>query len=155
VRARATLTEQEEEARLEELKQIIVDTEGGPQSTRMNLALLVLESGGRAYVEQLAEQQLPVPGEEMMGTALLSDATPDPSTETVAKELTQLPLADLLSLAKEVLKAPEDIKYVQEAASPKADLTEVKQKAPIAYYVIARTNAETAQKALARRKVPT
>jgi hypothetical protein len=154
VQARATLTTEEEEARLGELKTIISDADGGPQSTRMNLALLILDIGGRSYVERLSEQPSRMPGQESEGAALLSEATPDAPTEALAKELTQLPLDDLVSLAKDVLKAPEDVEYVEEAAMPKPGMNEVRQKAPIAYYVVSRTSAETAQKALDKRRPP-
>jgi hypothetical protein len=141
-------------ARLEELKGIITDTDGGPQSTRMNLSLLILELGGRSFVERLAEKPAEAPGQETMGAALLSEATPDPSTEAAAKELTQLPLDDLVSLAKDVLKTPEDVDYVEEAATPKPGLNEIKLKAPIAYFVVSRTGTAAAQKALAKRRLP-
>ena len=150
VRARATLTEEEEAALQEELKKLIADTEGGPQSVRMNLALKILELGGQQYVDRLVTRPY-IPGAEMTATPLLDAATPDTSTESVAKRLTQLPLNDLVSLAKDLLKAPEDQSYIEQTAASKPGLSEVKQKAPIAYYVVSRASPQTAQEALDKR----
>ncbi len=150
VQARATLTAQEEAARLDELKQIIADTEGGPQATRMGLALLILELGGKSYVDRLVAERPGAPAAPAATAlaTLLPGATPDNSTEAVAKRLTDLPFAELVALAKEVLKSPEDEAYVQQAAAASADLSEVKRKAPIAYYIISKAGIEAAEQAL-------
>jgi len=152
LKARATLTTEEAAARTEELKNIINDSEGGPQSTKMNLALLILELGGRSYVDRLIkEADKPAASGQSVTAALLSDTTADVSTEAVAKQLTQLPLPQLVGLAKDLLKAPEDQAYIDKTATPSATLSEVKLKAPIAYYVISKAGAQVALQALNAR----
>lgn len=151
LKARATLTTEESSARIEELKNIINDTEGGPQSTKMNLALLILEIGGRAYVDRLVkEADQPNAKGQSVTAALLRDSAADVSTESVAKQLTQLTLPQLVSLSKDLLKAPEDQEYIDKAAdSP--NLSDVKTKAPIAYYVVSKVGPQVAQQTLDAR----
>lgn len=152
LKARATLTNEESTARTEELKAIINDKEGGPQSTKMNLALLILELGGRAYVDRLVkEADKPAPPGRSVTAALLPDEAADPSTESVAKQLTQLPLTELTNFAKDLLKSPEDQTYIDQSAKPSPSLSEVQVKAPIAYYVTSKVGPQAAQKALNAR----
>jgi hypothetical protein len=142
LKARATLTPEEETAKLEELQQII-DPKVPPEVARMNLGLLILELGGVAYVDLLVRAR------EMAPAAAAGGA--EPSTASLVKRLTELPLDDLVALALEVLKSPEDEAWIKRAAAPAPGITPVRQKAPIAYYLVENAGVEAVSEALAKR----
>jgi hypothetical protein len=139
--ARATLTKEEEAAKLAELQQII-DPKVPPEVARMNLGLLILELGGVAYVVLLVGARAMAPEAAGGGGEL--------STDAIVKRLVDLPLPELLTLAESVLPSREDQEWVKKAAAPAPGLTEIRQKAPIAYYLAEHVGPEEINRALAQ-----
>lgn len=127
IKARATLTKAEEEARLADLAQI-VDPKVPPELARMNLGLLILELGGVAYVDLLVGAKESVPG--------MAETSRAGGDEALAKKLVELSLDNLVQLALRVLQQPNDQAWVKAAAQPAPGLSAAQQKAPIAYYVV-------------------
>ncbi|MGH2521971.1 MAG: hypothetical protein ACRDH2_05650, partial [Anaerolineales bacterium] len=136
--ARATLTKEEEAAKLEEMRQTI-DPKVPPELARLNLGLLILELGGVAYVDSLTSVREGIPPPAMAGGA-------EASSEAVVKKLRDLPLGDLKQQALAALSAPEDRDRVKSLAEPIPGLPEVTQKASIASYLVDRIGVDAAQK---------
>ncbi len=154
IKARATLTTDEEQAKLEELQQTI-DPKVPPEVARMNLGLLILELGGVAFVDLLVGARgapMPAPPLESVARgeaapAASASAPPPPadtSTDAVVKKLVEMPLADLVAFGNSLLEAQADRDWIEKAAQPAAGISELKQKAPIAFYVVSRVGAEAA-----------
>jgi hypothetical protein len=135
--ARATLTPEQEAARLEELKRAI-DPKVPPELARLNLGLLVLELGGVAYVDLLAQARLPVDSSHGGGDA--------PQPEAVVKQLTERPLPQLKQAALGVLKTDEEKDRVAALAAPVPGIPEITQRASIARYLVDRLGAESASR---------
>ena len=160
IKARATLAADEEKAKLEELQQTI-DPKVPPEVARMNLGLLILEVGGVAFVDLLVgtrEAAVPAPTPESIArgeAAPAASAPPLPaeaSADAVVKKLVELPLADLVAFGNSLLESPTDRDWIEKAAAPTAGITELKQKAPIAYYIVSRVGAEAAARELAKKE---
>jgi hypothetical protein len=128
--ARATLTTEEEKARLQEL-----DTLFNPKApasfARTSMALMILENGGQAYVDLLLNQ--PEAGV----------AKPTTSEVVVKRLVEKYTLEQLVALALRLLTAPSEQTWVQEAAKPAAGVSEASQKATIAHFLVQRVGAET------------
>lgn len=159
IKARATFTKAEEETKLSELQQKI-DPKFPIEAARTEIGLLILEVGGLAYVDLLVEarRDAPVPvaaavAEASRGAAAPAAATAAlaggaPDSESVVKKLVEMPLDDLVSFGVSLLNASEDQDWVKKAAQPQGNITEVKQKAPIAYYLVSRLGVEAIVRAL-------
>lgn len=156
VKARATLTPVEERERLEDLQQTI-DPKVPPELARMNLGLFILEVGGLAYVDLLVRARTAPEPEmnEAAGTATADIAQAEPaadnSPDAVAKRLIELPLTELVDLGLALCRTEDDHLWIKQASAPAPGLSELRQKAPIAYYIISRVGAEAAARALASR----
>jgi hypothetical protein len=133
--ARATLSAEQEAARLEELARAI-DSKVPPELARLNLGLLILELGGVAYVDLLAQARPPLP--EARGG---SEA---PQPDAVIKRLADQSLPELKQLALGALKTPEEKARVEALAEPAPGLPEITQRASIARFLVDRLGAETA-----------
>lgn len=131
--ARATLTPEQQTARLEELKQA-VDPKVPPELARLNLGLLILELGGVAYIDLLAQTRAQADDSRGGGD------TPQP--DAVIKRLTDLPLDQLKATAVANLNTAEEKARVESLAEPVPGLPEVTQRASIARYLVDRLGAE-------------
>ena len=67
------------------------------------------------------------------------------------KKLVEMPLDDLVSFGVSLLNASDDQDWVKKAAQPQGNITEVKQKAPIAYYLVSRLGVDAIVRALQNR----
>jgi len=137
--ARATLTPEQQTARLEELKQA-VDPKVPPELARLNLGLLILELGGVAYIDLLAQARARAQADDSRG----GGDTPLP--DAVIKRLADLPLAQLKQAALANLKTPEEKARVESLAEPVPGLPEVTQRASIARYLVDRLGADSASR---------
>ncbi|MEK7787436.1 MAG: hypothetical protein AAB658_18700, partial [Chloroflexota bacterium] len=149
LKTRTNLALEEEDARLKDLQELI-DPQVPPEVARINLGLFVLELGGVGYVNLLVRAKARKETSSIASAAapIPSAASADSPTETAVKKLVELPLAELEKLALDLLKSPDDQGWVQQAAEPAPGISEVRQKAPIAYYIVAHTGVETALQAL-------
>ena len=152
-KARATLSKEEEEAKLAELEKII-DPKVPPEVARMELGLLILELGGVAYVDLLVRARDLAPASRAGGAEAPGEAAAKkpPSTDTLVKKLVELPLEELVTVSQDVLKSHEDDEWIKQAASPAQGITAVRQKAPIAYYLVEHAGAEAVAEVLAKRE---
>lgn len=133
--ARATLTPEEEAAKLDDLQKAI-DPKLPADLARLNLGLLILELGGVSYVDLLTRAKA-------MGAAPAGGEAA--SVDAVVKELRELPLADLETLALGALTAPEDQARVKSLSEPAPGIPEVTQRASVARLLVDRVGAKTAQ----------
>jgi hypothetical protein len=133
--ARATLTVEEEQARLAELDRLI-DPKAPANFARTSMALLVLENGGQAYVDLLLSQPMAkAPGE----------VTP----ESVARRLIEkYTLKELIDFGLSLQASEEVHNWVKQAAEPAPDVNEANQKAAIAYFLVQHVGAEAVLKEL-------
>lgn len=152
LKTRTNLALEEEEVRLKDLQELI-DPQVPPEVARINLGLFVLELGGVGYVYLLIQVKAQKETSPMASAAapIPSAASADSPAETVVKKLVELPLADLEKLALDLLKSPDEQGWVKQAAEPASGISEVRQKAPIAYYVVSRVGEEAASQALKNR----
>jgi len=141
LKARATLTDEEETAKLDELQKAI-DPKLPADLARLNLGLLILELGGVSYVDLLARSKA-------MPAATAGGA--EVSVDAVVKELRARPLADLQALALEALPSPEDQARVKALCEPVPGIPEVTQRASVARYLVDRVGAAKAQELAARK----
>ncbi len=133
--ARATLTPEEEAAKLEELQKAI-DPKLSADLARLNLGLLILELGGVSYVDLLTRAK-------GMGAAAAAGGV-EVSVDAVVKELRALPLADLQTVALQALTAPEDQEKVKALSEPVPGIPDVTQRASVARYLVDRIGPEAA-----------
>ena len=159
IKARATFTKAEEEAKLSELQQKI-DPKFPIEAARTEIGLLILEVGGIAYVDLLVEARresaTPVAtavaeasrGAAAPAAAATASAGGVTDSESVVKKLVEMPLDDLASFGVNLLKASEDQDWVKKAAQPQGNITEVQQKAPIAYFLVSRLGGDSIMRAL-------
>ena len=149
LKTRTNLTLDEEEVRLKDLQELI-DPKVPPEVARINLGLFVLELGGVGYVDLL------VRAKARKETSPIASAAPplpaDTSTDAVVKKLVELPLADLVTFGKSLLQSQEDRDWIEKAAQPAAGISELKQKAPIAYYIVSRVGGESVARELAKKE---
>ncbi len=152
LKTRTNLPLVEEEARLKDLQELI-DPQVPPEVARINLGLFVLELGGVGYVDLLVRAKARKEISPMASAAapIPSAASAGSSAETVVKRLVELPLADLEKLALDLLNSSNDQGWVKQAAEPAPGISEVRQKAPIAYYVVSHAGEEAASQALKNR----
>ncbi|HKZ83859.1 MAG TPA: hypothetical protein VJ793_09420 [Anaerolineae bacterium] len=133
--ARATLTSDEEKARLAELDRLI-DPKAPANFARMSMALLILENGGQAYVDLLLSQPM-------------APALPEITPESVARRLIEkYTLKELIDFGLSVPASDEVHDWVRQAAEPAPNVNEASQKAAIAYFLVQRVGAEAVLKEL-------
>ena len=134
--ARATLTVEEEQARLAELDRLI-DPKAPANFARTSMALMILENGGQSYVDLLLGMQV---------TRAPGEATP----ESVVRRLIEThTLSELVELANRLPTAQEVRDWVKRAAQPAPDVSEASQKSAIAHFLVQRVGAEVVLKELA------
>jgi len=120
--ARATLTTEEEKARLADLDKLL-DPKAPANFARASMALMILEHGGQAYVELLLEP----PAVEQI--------TP----ESVVKLLIEkYALNDLVARATRLLTLPAEQEYAQKIGQVAAGAPEAASKAAIANLLVQR-----------------
>jgi hypothetical protein len=162
IQLRTTLTLEQKAARVDEVQQA-TDPSVAQELQLQSLGLLILDMGGVATVDLLVGARAPVPvsgqpspktGPADSGTVMAEAAPPVPSEgsdDALVNDLVQLPLNELETLALEVLKAPEDKDWVKAAAQPSSGMPVVRQKAPIAYFVVEQAGAKAVRQALAQK----
>lgn len=162
IKARATLSDDEERRQLEDLLKTI-DPKVSPELARTDLGLKILELGGVSLIELLvgargggAGPAAPTPpsGAAAPAAAPTAAAPPPeaPAADAVVKKLAELPVAELVAMSKSLLKAQEDLDFVEKSSQPTPGLSELRQKAPIAYYLVAHVGADAVTKELAKRQ---
>jgi hypothetical protein len=134
LKARATLTPEEETAKRAELERIIGD-KLPPELTRLDLGLLILELGGVAFVDSMTLAR------ETIGAAGGHEAL---TLDRVVKELRALPLAELTQKAIDACSAPDDKDKIRQLAEPVPGIPELTQKASIARYLADKLGLEAA-----------
>ena len=127
--SRATLTTDEEKARLAEL-----DTLFNPNApanfAKTSMALMILENGGQAYVDLLLSESTPTPSK--------------PTPESIAKQLVEkYTLSDLVALATRLLTSENEQNWIKDAAKTAQGAPEASQKGTIALFLIQRAGTET------------
>ncbi|MCA9934088.1 MAG: hypothetical protein KC415_09205 [Anaerolineales bacterium] len=137
--ARATLTPEEEQARLDELEKLL-DPKAPEQFARTSIALMILENGGQAYVNLLLSQAAHM-ADAASGTAV--------TTDSVLRELLQRPLSEIVALAEQVSDVPEILEWVHKAAIPTPDTTEADQKSAVAHFLVQNVGAKRIAEQLA------
>jgi hypothetical protein len=165
IKARATFTKAEEEAKLSELQQKI-DPKFPIEAARTEIGLLILEVGGIAYVDLLVEarRESPTPVAMAVAEASRGAAAPAaaasapaggaPDSEAVVKKLVEMPLDDLVSFGVGMLKSTDDQDWVKKAGQPQSNITAVQQKAPIAYYLVSRLGVDSILRAVQTKSDP-
>lgn len=159
IKARATFTKAEEETKLSELQQKI-DPKFPIEAARTEIGLLILEVGGIAYVDLLVEarRESATPVAAAVAEASRGAAAPAAAasalaggatdSESVVKKLVEMPLDDLVAFGSDLLKSSDEQAWVKKAAQPQSNITEVQQKAPIAYYLVSRLGGDAIMRAL-------
>ncbi len=134
LKARATLTVEEETAKRAELERIIGE-KLPPELTRLELGLLTLELGGVTFVDSIAltrDAQGAAGGHETL------------TTDRVVKALRDLPLDKLTQKALAASNSPDVKTKITQLAEPVPGLPEVTQKASIAHYLVDKLGLDAA-----------
>ncbi|MCA9873920.1 MAG: hypothetical protein KC441_09700 [Anaerolineales bacterium] len=138
--ARATLTPEEERARVEQL-QTLIDPKAPEQFARNSMALTILENGGPAYVELLLSQA--------MGGGETAAAPSRASQEELVWQLiNNYSLDGLVDLTHKLSDDPKVREWVSQAAAANQDTVEATQKASIAYFLLQQVGQRKVQQAL-------
>jgi hypothetical protein len=127
--ARATLSPDEEKARLAELDKLF-DPKAPDDFARASMALMILENGGQAYVDLLLS-------EAERGAPRV--VTPESAAKQLAEKFV---LADLVALATRLLASDDEKKWVENTAKPATGVAEAGQKAAIAHLLVQRAGVE-------------
>ncbi len=137
--ARATLSPEDEKARLDELEKLL-DPKAPEQFARTSIALMILENGGQAYVELLLNQA----GEMSAETAVSA-----PSTDAVVRHMMKAcTLPEMVALTEKMTDVPEIQEWVRQAAKPSPDTTEAEQKSAVAHFLVQNVGAEQVHQAI-------
>jgi hypothetical protein len=125
ITARATLTPEEQQARIKALEPLL-DSKLPVDLARATVALCILENGGQAYVDLLLDQSVTGPSDTV---------TP----ESLVKRLVDTcSLEQLVDLTKRLVPASESEvhTWVEQAAKPTPDASEAERKAAIAQMLV-------------------
>jgi hypothetical protein len=148
--ARATLSDDEEAARLAELEKLI-DPKAPEQFARTSIALMVLENGGQAYVDLLLDQAMDMEGD-------MADALPVPQAMTTEKLVWELiesySVDELVALTSRLTDDQRVCDWVKEAAAPDPGTSEANRKSAIAHFLVQQLSAEVLQNALQEEEAP-
>ncbi len=140
--ARATLSPEEEKLKLGELEKLI-DPKAPEHFAKTSIALMILENGGKAYVDLLLNQAMNVP---------MSTGTAVTFPDTLVKEMVdQFTAQELVALANEICNVPAVIDWVTNAAKPDPEASEAGQKAAIAHFLIKQVGLDKVQQAVRER----
>ncbi len=126
--ARATLSPDEEKARLAELDKLF-DPKAPDDFARASMALMILENGGQAYVDLLLS-------EAERGTP--KAITPESAAKQLAEKFS---LDELVALATRLLTLEDEKKWVENTAKS-AGAAEAGKKAAIAHLLVQRVGVE-------------
>ena len=133
--ARATLSPEEEKAKLDKL-QTLLDPKAPEQFARTSIALMILENGGQGYVDLLLSQSQT----DDMTTSL---ATAVPNPEHLVRQLVgNYTLDGLVELCNQLSGPQEVTDWVNEAAKPDPNTNEANQKAAIAHFMVQQLGVE-------------
>lgn len=147
--ARATLSEDEEAARLAELEKLI-DPKAPEQFARTSIALMVLENGGQAYVDLLLDQAMDG-DEETADTPSIPHAM---TTEKLVWELVETySLDELVALANRLTDDDRVCDWIEQAAAPDSGASEANRKSAIAHFLVQQLSAEVLQNALHQEEI--
>jgi hypothetical protein len=124
--ARATLTDEQEAMRLQQL-QTLIDPKAPEQFARSSMALAILENGGPAYVQVLLNQAMTDSGA----------VTRQTEQNTLVRQLAaEYSLTGLIQLTHRLTEATDVRQWVEQAAAPSPEAREADQKAAIAYFLL-------------------
>lgn len=132
--ARATLTPDEENVRLERLEKLL-DPKAPENFARTSIALMVLENGGQAYVDLLLTQ---------------ANATAEPEAaqlvqkpEMLVREMVEkFSLESLVQIASGLTDNEKILTWIRNAAKPVPETSEASQKAAIAHFMLQQIGVE-------------
>lgn len=139
--ARATLTEEEEQKRLDRLERLI-DPKAPENFAKTSIALLILENGGQAYVELLLNQAMQSSAPEALPMEMV---TPEHLVRHMVENQT---LDQLLEMAHRLTDNAEILNWIEEAAEPAPETSEASQKAAICHFLINQVGFEKVQQAV-------
>lgn len=139
--ARATLTAEEEKARLERLEKLI-DPKAPENFAKTSIALMILENGGQAYVQLLLNQAMDASSPETLAGDVNS---PD---RLVRRMVDTYSLPQLVEMANRLTDNETILKWVSEAAEPATETSEANQKAAICHFLINQIGYEKVQQAM-------
>jgi hypothetical protein len=139
--ARATLSSEEEKNRLERLEKLI-DPKAPENFAKTSIALMILENGGRAYVELLLNQ---AGHQSEVEAATRMTQSPD---QLVRNLVDQYSLTQLVDLAKTLTDIEEVLNWILDAAKPTPEISVANQKAAIAHFMVQQIGQEQIQKGI-------
>ena len=131
--SRATLTPDEEKARQDELQKLI-DPKAPENFARTNVALMILENGGPAYVDLLLDQAT--------GVAKAGISVPRGAEQVVQQMVDHYSLEELVQLTNELTESEEIRNWVSQAARPSSEASQAQQKASIAHFLVQQVGLE-------------
>lgn len=143
--ARATLTKEEEEARLAELEQLL-DRKAPESFARASMALMILENGGQAYVDLLLDQAM---NETVMGVP-----TANREDQVVRQLMERFELDEMIAFCHHLTDNKQLLDWVEAAAEPNAGINKSSQKATIAEFVIHNIGLEQVERGLSTWSPP-
>ena len=142
ITARATLSREEEDLRKADLEKLL-DPKAPENFAKSSIALMILESGGQAYVELLLTQAMAGLSPEAMAMAKPT------STDTLIRQLVEhYTLDELVTLAEKLSDSERVLAYVVDVAKPDPNANTANQKATIAHFLVQQLGPEPLQKAL-------
>jgi len=147
--ARATLTPEEERARVEQL-QSLIDPKAPEQFARNSMAMTILENGGPAYVEMLLNQAMGGPAEAAAPRRANQE-------EVVWQLINNYSLTGLVELTRSLTDDAKVLDWVSQAAAANENTVEANQKAAIAYFLVQQVGLPGIQQGLqgeAERPLP-
>ncbi|RMH01251.1 MAG: hypothetical protein D6706_02245 [Chloroflexi bacterium] len=137
--ARATLTPEQEKARLEQLEKLI-DPKAPENFARASIALMILENGGPPYVNLLLHQA--------MGPESVSPAQANTPEALVRLLCERYSLAELVNLTEQLTEVSEIREWVRNAARPSPEVREANQKTAIAYFLVQEVGLDAVRRAV-------
>jgi hypothetical protein len=138
--SRATLSPDEEKARQDELQKLI-DPKAPENFARTNIALMILENGGQAYVELLLDQA--------MAAAKAGAPVPTTPEQVVRQMVDKYTLDELVQLTNQLTASEEIRKWVSQAARPSSEASQAQQKASIAHFLVQQVGLDAVKRVVA------
>lgn len=140
ITARETLTEKEEEDKLEELQRLI-DPKAPEHFAKTSVALTILENGGQAYVDLLLNQAM-----DAVSTATaVASPTPD---KMVRQLVANYDLQQLVQMTQALTEDESVRNYVEQAAKPSPNINVADQKVTIAHFIVQQIGTDRVKEAM-------
>lgn len=128
VLSRATLSDDEKGYRFNRLEELI-DPMAPESVAKSSLALMILETGGPQYAKLLLDQVT-------IQESAMSTASESSKGLTARRLVNQYSLQELVEMAKSLTDNEEILTWVENAAQPVPELSQVHNKSAIAYFLI-------------------